>query len=197
MPLYLISTPIGNREDISLRAIKQLFALDILYCEDTHKTKRLMDYYLNQYKDLIHTDKIPRFLSYFEYNEDKRIPEIESNLKQNLNIGIVSNGGTPTISDPGYRLIKACRESDLPVYTLPGSNAAVAALSISGLPTDKYIFLGFLPRKIGKQTKIFKALDDLDLSATIIIYESPYRLKKTLQNLQQVFGNQSVIIARE
>ncbi|MGI5827828.1 MAG: 16S rRNA (cytidine(1402)-2'-O)-methyltransferase [Patescibacteria group bacterium] len=202
--LYVIATPIGNRQDITLRALETMFGVDILLCEDTRKTKLLLDYYRQNLITAnvsslleISLERIPQLISYFEHNEDQRVPEVLSYLQKGLKVGLVSNSGTPTISDPGYKLVKTCRESDIKVFSAPGPSAIISALSISGLSSDKFTFLGFLPRKPGKQNKIWKDIRNSSLGQTVIFYESPFRVFKTLANMEKCFGNIEVTIARE
>ncbi|NMB57043.1 16S rRNA (cytidine(1402)-2'-O)-methyltransferase [Candidatus Beckwithbacteria bacterium] len=195
--LYLIATPIGNRLDITVRALKTLFSVEILLCEDTHKTKQLLDFYLQSFPDLLTDKTIPQLISFFEHNEEQKLNLVLNFLKQDKNVGLVSNAGTPTISDPGFRLVKICRENKFNVITIPGPSAVIAALSISGLSSDKFLFLGFLPRKTGKQTKIWEEIKNSKLDQTVIFYESPFRIGKTLEHIKVVFGNIEITVARE
>lgn len=197
--LSIIATPIGNREDITLRALKTLFSADILLCEDTRKTKQLLEFYRQQpaLSILMSRYEIPRLVSFHEHNEERQIPQVLSWLREGQEVGLVTNAGTPTISDPGFKLVRACREAGQNVVTVPGASAAIAALSVSGLPTDKFLFLGFLPKKAGKKRKLFEAVRQFSLAATIIAYESPYRLRKTCELLQELFGDVPLTLARE
>ena len=175
--LYIVSTPIGNLGDISLRAIETLQKVDLILAEDTRRTGILL-------KSL----KIKKnLLSFYEHNESARIPQVIDFLKKGQNLALVSDAGTPTISDPGFKLIK--------IESIPGASAALAALVVSGLPTDKFIFLGYLPKKQGKATKIIKQIADLDF--TIILFESPKRLLRNLKLLKDLLGNKSTVVARE
>lgn len=186
--LYLVSTPIGNLEDITLRAKRILGEVDIIACEDTRKTGVLL-VKLN----------IPRkrLLSYYEENELRRIPEIIQFLKEGKNVALVSNAGTPTISDPGFKLVRECLNQGMKVEAIPGPSAILTALVSSGLPTDKFLFLGYLPKKQGKRKKL---LENCKLSAvhyTLIFYESPHRLIETLKDLQEIFGDIEIVLCRE
>ena len=186
--LYLVSTPIGNLEDITLRAKRILGEVDIIACEDTRKTGVLL-VKLN----------IPRkrLLSYYEENELRRIPEIVRLLKEGKNVALVSNAGTPTISDPGFKLVRECLIQGIKVEPIPGPSAILTALVSSGLPTDKFLFLGYLPKKQGKRKKL---LENCKLSAvhyTLIFYESPHRLIETLKDLQEIFGDIEIVLCRE
>lgn len=196
MEIYLIATPIGNRSDMGLRALEIIFSLDILYCEDTRKTKQLLDYYCQTFEQYKNAPQ-PKLLSYFEHNENQRIPQIIDQIKSGQKVGLVSNAGTPTISDPGFRLVKTCIENQIKVTSIPGASAVISALVASGFSSDKFTFLGFLPRKIGKQIKIWESLKNSNLNQTIIFYESPFRILKTLDKILATYGNISLCIARE
>lgn len=190
--LYVVSTPIGNLEDITLRAIRVLFRVDAIACEDTRKTGRLLS--------KIGPGKLkPKFLSYFEENEARRIPEIINLLKNGKNVALVSNAGTPTISDPGFKLVRACLEAKIRVEPIPGPSAVLAALVSSGLATDKFLFLGYLPKKQGKRIRLIENLKKTDesLPKTKIIYVSPYRLLKVLKDIKGVYGDIEVVLTRE
>lgn len=183
--LYIVSTPIGNLGDISLRAIETLQKVDLILAEDTRKTGTLL-------KSL----KIKKnLLSFYEHNELARIPQVIDFLKKGQNLALVSDAGTPTISDPGFKLIREAITQGLKIESIPGASAALAALVVSGLPTDKFIFLGYLPKKQGKATKIIKQIADLDF--TIILFESPKRLLRNLKLLKDLLGNKSTVVARE
>lgn len=183
-PLYIVSTPIGNRQDISLRALQVFRQLNFLLCEDTRKTKQLLDFY--QIKPL------PILVSFYEHNEVARIPEVLEWLKQEKTVGLVTNAGTPLISDPGYKLVRECVKENVKVVPVPGASALLSALVVSGLPTDKFSFLGFLPKKTGKKEKLLK-----EAQYTVIAYESPYRIIKTLELLQKLMPERQVVICRE
>lgn len=193
--LFLVATPIGNLADIASRAIKTLSEVDLILAEDTRKT----NYFLREV--FPQGVAIPPLLSFFEGNEEKREPEVLARLSAGENIALVTNAGTPAIADPGFKLIRACSEKGIRVTSIPGPNAAITALSISGLPTDKFLFLGFLPKKKSKVEKIFRSFLDLadsPLSPTMVFYESPYRLIKTLELACAIFGGQAkVVICRE
>ncbi|MDD3531961.1 MAG: 16S rRNA (cytidine(1402)-2'-O)-methyltransferase [Candidatus Shapirobacteria bacterium] len=193
--LFLVATPIGNLSDITFRAIETLSGVDLILAEDTRKTGRLL-------KEVLPPEKMPPpLLSFFEDNEEKRQPEILARLLGGDDIALVTNAGTPAIADPGFRLVRACLEAGVEVVGIPGPNAAVTALSVSGLPTDKFLFLGFLPKKTGKVEKMFQAFTDLvdsPLSPTLVFYESPYRLIKTLKLAKEIFDSQAkVVVCRE
>jgi len=183
--LYIVSTPIGNLEDITLRAIRTLKEIDLIACEDTRRTKILLEKY-NIRKPLI---------SYYSYNRLQRKDKIINLLKEGKNIALVSDAGTPGISDPGSVLIKSTIEADLPVEAIPGPAAAIMALVISGKPTDKFNFEGFLSSKQGKRKKQLAAFKNE--KRTIIIYESGHRITKLLGDILDVMGDREIVLARE
>lgn len=191
--LYIVATPIGNLQDITFRALETLFSVEVILCEDTRKTLNLLR--LSQKPVQI----IPKLVSYFEENELKRIPEIISELEKGTKIALVTNSGTPTVSDPGFKLVRECRQRNILVLSVPGPSSPIAALACSGLPTDKFLFLGFLPSKSGQRIKalanVKKAQESV--SATVIFFESPFRLVKSLSDLKEVFGDVSIVISRE
>ncbi|OGS44339.1 MAG: 16S rRNA (cytidine(1402)-2'-O)-methyltransferase [Elusimicrobia bacterium RIFOXYD2_FULL_34_15] len=184
--LYVVSTPIGNLKDITIRALEVLRTVDLILCEDTRRTKILLTNY-NISKPLT---------SFYEQNRFKKIPFIIEELKKGNNLAIVSEAGTPGISDPGFFLVEKAIEKNIQVIAIPGASAVITALTGSGLPTDGFIFLGFLPRKKGKIKKTVERF--MGLEKTIVFYESPYRIKRTMEILKEVFpGNVKVVIARE
>ena len=180
--LYIISTPIGNLGDISFRALDVLKSVDYIACEDTRITRRLLNHY--QIKS--------RLVTYNDINESKVAISLIEKLNNNENIGLVSDAGTPGISDPGYRLVNACHMKDINVFSIPGASSVVSSLSISGLPTDSFYFCGFLPKKKGRQTK-FNYL--LGMKGTIVIFESPFRVLKTLNDIYDYMGNKNMKFA--
>jgi len=183
--IYIVSTPIGNLEDITLRALKTLRDVDLIAAEDTRRTRKLLSRFD------IHTPLV----SYFEHNELKRLDEFLSHVKRGKDIALVSDAGTPGISDPGYRLIQEAIEREIPVIPIPGPSAAIAALSIAGLPTDSFAFVGFLPKKGGKRRKLLDKL--ADSMWTSILYESPHRLMATLEDLLVACGDRQIAVTRE
>lgn len=206
--LYIVATPIGNLEDISLRAIKTLFTVSAIVCEDTRRTGQLLKTLDSMYHILIYDTpsknnldlrEKTRLISYYEQNEDQRIPEILNALKNGLDIALISDAGTPAISDPGYRLIRECLRENIKVVSIPGSSSVISALVSSGLPTDKFLFLGYPPRKPGHRIKFFentkKTLDYMN--STVILFEAPHKLVKTLEEISEVFGDVDVVLARE
>ncbi|MDP2860550.1 MAG: 16S rRNA (cytidine(1402)-2'-O)-methyltransferase [bacterium] len=187
--LYLVATPIGNMEDVTLRTIRVLKETAIIAGEDTRKTGLLFQ--------KLGIKENQRFISYYEENEARRIPEIIALLKEGSSVALVSNAGTPTISDPGFKLVRECVANEIRVEAIPGPSAILAALVSSGLPTDKFLFLGFLPKKQGKRVKVLKDSLSLPFSTTVIFFESPYRLIKTLADFLTVFGDREIVVACE
>ncbi|MCK4995044.1 MAG: 16S rRNA (cytidine(1402)-2'-O)-methyltransferase [Candidatus Omnitrophica bacterium] len=183
--LYIVATPIGNLRDITFRAIDVLSAVDMIACEDTRHTRIL----LNRYEI-----KKP-LLSYFEYNKLKRIDLIICSLKEGKSIALVSDAGTPGISDPGASLIKKAIDEGIKVEAIPGASALLTALTVSGVPMHKFTYVGFLPVKAGARKKALVQLKAED--KTVVIYESPHRLIKTLLAIKEIFGNINIVIARE
>ena len=187
--LYIISTPIGNLGDITKRAIDTLKKLDILLVEDTRVSGKLLKNF----------DIEVKMVSFNEHSEKTKTASIISLLKEGKTVGIVSDAGTPLISDPGFLLVREAVKNGIKVIAVPGPTALIYALSVSGLPTDKFIFLGYLPKKEGKRTNILKNLKKVSehITATVIFYESPYRLLATLKTIKEVFGDIDIVICRE
>jgi 16S rRNA (cytidine1402-2'-O)-methyltransferase len=181
----VVATPIGNREDITVRALNTLREADLIAAEDTRKTGNFLSHH-----------KIKnRLISYHEHNENKRTPEIISKLLDGTSIALVSNAGTPTVSDPGYRLIETAIENNIEVIPIPGVSAAIAAMSVSGLPTDSFVFVGFPPRKKGKRLKF---LTELAVEPRpLIFYESPQRILAFLEEIVSHMGDRPAVLARE
>jgi 16S rRNA (cytidine1402-2'-O)-methyltransferase len=174
--LFVVATPIGNLEDITLRAIRTLGEVDLIACEDTRHTARLLAAY-NIHKPT---------LSYFEHNERRRSVELLDRIRAGSKIALVTDAGTPTISDPGYRLINAVLDAGFSVIAIPGCSAVIAALSIAGLPTDRFAFEGFLPERPGARERLLQSL--ADEPRTLIFYESARRLNETLDEMVRQLG---------
>jgi 16S rRNA (cytidine1402-2'-O)-methyltransferase len=183
--LYIVSTPIGNMEDITLRALRILKEVDLIAVEDTRRTGLLLKHFGIQ----------APLTSYFEGNELKKREFILSKLKEGKHIALVSDAGTPGISDPGFRLIQLAIESQIPIIPIPGPSAAITALSVSGLPTDAFFFEGFLPRKSKKRRDLLKQLEEV--KETLIFYESPHRISETLQDILEILGDREIVLTRE
>lgn len=180
--LYIVATPIGNLKDITLRAIEVLESVEYLACEDTRKTGILLKSLGIERKSML--------ISYYEQTENARIPNILNLLLNGKDVALVSDSGTPLISDPGFRLVREARKNEINVIPIPGPSASISALVSSGLPSDKFLFLGFLPKKEGNRIRLLNEvkLSNEKLESTVIIYEAPHRLTKTLKSLSQVFG---------
>jgi len=183
--LYLIATPIGNLEDITHRAVRLLGEVDIIACEDTRHTKKLLSHYG------INT----RTISYHEHNERERALELIERLKAGNDVAVVSDAGTPGISDPGFRLARIAIDNDVRVVPVPGASALISALVTSGLPTDEFFFGGFLPARAGARRARLAELRSI--AATLIFYESPHRIAATLRDAREVLGERQAVVARE
>lgn len=194
--LFVVATPIGNLKDITLRAIEVLGMVDAVACEDTRKTGLLFKHLSETVSGFSHR---PKLVSYYEQNELQRIPEIINALKNGLSIALVSDAGTPTISDPGFKLVRQCMQEGIRVESIPGPSAVISALVSSGLPTDSFLFLGYPPKKAGKRAEFFSKIKGVSsiISTTFILYESPYRLVQTLKELMDTLGDKEIVFARE
>ncbi len=197
MNLYIVATPIGNLQDITIRAIKVLTSVDVVLCEDTRKAGFLLEHVRKTYPLLIEDSEKPKLISYYDQNETERIPEVLSLLKQGKKIALVSDAGTPGISDPGFKLIRECIKQGIKIEPIPGTSAVITALVASGLPTDRFMFVGYPPRKSGQRDNFFTELKSKNLETTIIMLEAPHRLIETLESLKSVFGDIEVSLARE
>lgn len=173
--LYLVPTPIGNLQDITLRALNILKEVDLIACEDTRTSGKLLNHFDVQ---------TPR-ISYHDHNERGRTPQLIEKMKAGQKVALISDAGSPGISDPGFYLVRACLEAEISVQALPGPTAIIPALTISGLPTERFTFEGFLPVKKGRQTRLKQLLEE---SRTMVFYESPHRIRKTLANFTETFG---------
>lgn len=182
--LYLVSTPIGNLGDITFRAIETLKKVNVIAAEDTRHSRRLLNHY---------GIKTP-LLSYYEHNRDIRIPKIIETIKSGDSVSLITDAGTPAISDPAYKLVRFAIENKIKVESVPGASAVLASLVPSGLPTDRFTFEGFLPLKKGRIKRIESMQDEI---ATIILYESPKRLTRTLRQLTEILGDRPAVVARE
>ncbi len=184
--LYVVATPIGNLEDITYRAVRVLREADLIACEDTRQTRKLLDHY----------GIAGKVISYHEHNEQSRAEELMQRLREGAAVAQVSDAGMPGISDPGYRLITLAIENGITVVPVPGPAAAITALAGSGLPTDAFEFRGFLPAKSGQRRTALEALKNSE--QTIIFYEAPHRIRETLADMVEVLGpERPVVIARE
>jgi len=184
--LYLVATPIGNLEDITLRALRVLREADLIACEDTRQTGKLLQHFEIIAKPMV---------SYHEHNEAARTVELIAKLEDGSNIALVSDAGTPLVSDPGYRLVRAAIGAGIVVVPIPGASAVLSALSGAGLPTDAFRFCGFLPPKSGQRRKALEELRGED--CTLVFYEAPHRILETLSDVSVAYGNRPVVVARE
>jgi 16S rRNA (cytidine1402-2'-O)-methyltransferase len=183
--LYVVGTPIGNLEDITLRALNTLRTCDIIACEDTRRTQKLLNHY----------DIRTRTISYHEHNEMTRAPELVLKMEQGSVVSLVSDAGTPVLSDPGFRLVHLAVRHRIPVVPVPGPSALVAALTAAGLPLNEFIFTGFLPAKRSARLKALKEI--AGFGKTIVFYEAPHRVAESLRDVQEVLGDREAVIARE
>jgi len=182
--LFIVSTPIGNLEDITLRALRILKEVSLIAAEDTRLTRKLLTHY----------DISTPTVSYYEHNRLTRIPKIIDHLNTGKNVAVVTDAGTPGISDPAYKLIRAAIESGNRIEAIPGPSASITALTASGLPTDRFIFEGFLPHKKGRKAKLTRLSA---IEATVIFYESPKRIVRTLKDILEFMGDRPAVIGRE
>lgn len=208
--LYIVSTPIGNLEDITIRAIKTLFSVDIIACEDTRRTGFLLQELQKRFAWVLgdnsaltksrHGESLSkRLISYYDQTEQQRTPEILDLLGQDKNVALVSDAGTPLVSDPGFKLVQEAIRQGIKVVSIPGPTAAIAALTASGLPTNQFLFLGYPPEKSSHRIKLFESLSEVfsDKSPTIIFYCAPHKLLQTLEDMKEAFGDIDIVIARE
>ena len=183
--LYVVATPLGNLGDLSSRAVAVLGEVDLIACEDTRHLRRLLN----------HLNLKTSATSYHEHNEQTKSRQLLGQISQGQNLALVSKAGTPLVSDPGYRLVRLCRQNQVSVTPVPGPAAAITALSVSGLPSDRFHFLGFLRRQREALSKQLESVASVD--ATLIMYLSPHRLLPTLETVLEVLGNREAFVARE
>lgn len=192
--LFIVSTPIGNLKDITLRALDTLKSVDYILAEDTRVSGKLLKNYGIE----------KRMISFNDFNEEIKTPKAIADLKSGQDIALVSDAGTPLISDPGFKLLRQAITEGIKVESIPGPSSVIAALTISGLPPDKFLFLGYLPKKQTKRTKLLKSMftilasmEDKKIKPTVILYESPHRILGTLEDIKELFGDIHIVIARE
>jgi 16S rRNA (cytidine1402-2'-O)-methyltransferase len=183
--LFIVATPIGNLEDVTLRAIRVLKEVDLIACEDTRRTIKLLNHYGIQ----------KRLVSYHEHNESTRAAEIVEMIESGANVAVVSDAGTPLISDPGRKLTALCVERGIRVVPIPGPSSVLAALTASGLPNESFVFAGFLPPKQGDRRRALTAL--ADEGRAMIFFEAPHRIAKTLADMSAILGARQAVLARE
>jgi len=182
--LYLVSTPIGNLKDISFRAVEILMNVDLIAAEDTRHAGILLKHYEIQTPTT----------SFYDFNKEKKTPGLIKKIKHGKSIALISDAGTPGISDPAFYIVREAIKENIPIEAIPGATAFVPALILSGLPTDRFVFEGFLPTKKGRQTRLKELAEE---KRTIILYESPKKIFKTLSHLLEFMGNRRISIARE
>ncbi len=182
--LYLVSTPIGNLADISYRAVHILKNVDLIAAEDTRTSGVLLRHY----------EIKTRMTSYHSYNLKKETVKLVQKLSDGLSVALISDAGTPCLSDPGFNLVQACVENDIPVVPIPGASALLAGLTASGLPVHRFVYEGFLPQKKGRKTRLTFLSEE---ERTVVLYESPHRIEKTVRELLQYWGDRNVVMARE
>lgn len=185
--LYIISTPIGNLQDISARATEILREADVIACEDTRVSRKLFS--------LLGLPQDKQFIKYEDHSEEKNSQHLIDLILENHAVALISDAGSPLISDPGYKLVRKCREQDVYVTAIPGACAVITALQLSGLPTNRFMFAGFIPNKDKARANLFNELKNID--TTLIFYETAPRLLKTLQQAAEIFANREVAVARE
>jgi 16S rRNA (cytidine1402-2'-O)-methyltransferase len=183
--LYLVATPIGNLSDITHRALQVLRDVDLIACEDTRHTHKLLGHY----------GITTKTISYHEHNEQQRAAQLIDQLKEGSSIAVVSDAGTPAISDPGFRLVRAAIENEVPVVPVPGPSALISALIAAGLPTDEFFFAGFLPPRANARRARLSELQSVP--GTLILYEAPHRLAATLKDAYEILGERDAVVARE
>ncbi len=185
--LYIVATPIGNIEDISIRAKRVLNNADIIACEDTRMAKKLFS--------LLGLDTQKNFICYEDHREDKISEILIQKMQNGLSVALISDAGSPLISDPGYKLVKLCRQNNLHIETIPGACAVISALQLSGLPTNRFMFAGFIPNKTKAKTDLFEELKDIN--TTLVFYETAPRLAETLQVMSTIFASRQLSVVRE
>lgn len=198
--LFIVSTPIGNLEDITIRAIHTLCSVNYILCEDTRKTGQFVAILQKRYESLLHgTHHTPRYIRYDNLNEQERSAEIIEIIKRENNVALVCNSGTPLLSDPGFRIVTDAVKEHIPIVPIPGANAAITALSISGLPTAPFLFMGFLPKKPNHRKQVLKRLQAIHviIHSTFVLYCSPHDLLDVLYDMKDAYGNIHIVIAHE
>jgi 16S rRNA (cytidine1402-2'-O)-methyltransferase len=184
--LSLVATPIGNLKDITLRALEVLKTADVVACEDTRRTGQLLKHY---------EISPPRFLSFHEHSGPGRVREVIELLKEGKKVALVSDAGSPLISDPGFPLLREAIREGIPLEAIPGPTAVIAALAVSGLPTERFTFWGFLPAKSGQRRRELETA--LNLEHTVVFFETPHRIAKVLQEMSEIFGEREAALCRE
>jgi 16S rRNA (cytidine1402-2'-O)-methyltransferase len=193
--IFIVATPIGNLKDITFRALEVLKLVDYIACEDTrHASILIKEYFYESQKEMY-----GKLFAYYEENESGKIPQILNLLTNGKNVALISDAGTPTISDPGFKLVRECKRNNINVISIPGASSVISSITASGLPTDKFIFLGFLPLKQGHRINLLENLKKSleNLSSTVVYFESPHKIIKNLIDLKSVFGDITLTVVRE
>ena len=185
--IYIVASPIGNIKDISERAVQVLKEADVIACEDSRVTKKLFG--------LLGISCAREFITYQNYNEEEQYPLLLNLLEEGKSVALISDAGSPLISDPGYKIVRKCRENNIYVTAIPGCCAVITALQLSGLPTNRFMFAGFVPNKDKARQDFFKELKEI--KSTIVVYETAPRLLKSLEVIKDLYGNQEIAVARE
>lgn len=188
--LYIVATPIGNLEDITVRAVKTLAKVDYIACEDTRRTGQL----LNNLEFRVQNSefKKPKLISFYDEVEEIKTPEIINFLEEGNDVALVSDAGTPLISDPGYKLVRECIKRGIKIVSIPGPSSIISALVVSGLPINKFTFLGYIPVKRNKRIEFLK-----NIKGTVVLFETANRLNESLEDIKNIFGDIEIVIARE
>lgn len=195
--LYIVSTPIGNLEDISLRALRILFSSDVIASEDTRRTWSLLTELRKRFPTIITDQHDPTLIRYDDRTELAATPELIELLEGGANISLVTDAGTPLISDPGFILLREARKRSMPVIPIPGPSSPITALSVSGLPADKFLFLGYFPEKQSHRQKLLESLKTAALPVTVIFFAAPHKILEDLEDVKCIFGDCDIVIARE
>ncbi|MBI3955053.1 16S rRNA (cytidine(1402)-2'-O)-methyltransferase [Candidatus Gottesmanbacteria bacterium] len=201
--LYVVSTPIGNLEDITIRAMRIIFSIDYIACEDTRKTGQLLQLLSDKYSFILNNlniiKKKPILISFYDEIENIKTPYLLNLLHDNHDIALVSDNGTPLIADPGFKLVQSCIKEGIKVVPIPGASSPITALTVSAFPPNKFTFIGFLPIKNNKRLELYKNIQESVWTdkQTYILLEAPHRIEKTLDEILQIFGDIQIVIARE
>jgi len=197
--LYIVATPIGNMQDITVRAAKLLLQSKTIACEDTRRAGLFLSSLRKEYLEHPEHAEKPNLISFYEQNEEQKIPQLISLLKDGHDVAVISDAGTPSISDPGFTIVREAIKQGIRVEGLPGASSVTLALGVSGLPTDKFTFIGYLPHKEGNARKLLEQIKESQekVKTTVIFFEAPHKLVKTLTLVREVLGDIDLVICRE
>ncbi len=199
--LSIVSIPIGNLDDITIRAIKTLFTADAILCEDTRHSGLLLHELSERFGEMFdqNSDWKPVYIPYYDEIENKKLPEVIAMLEEGKHLALISDAGTPLISDPGFRLVRECVKRNIQIESIPGASAFLTALTASGLPVSSFIFLGYPPERQSQRTKMFSNLSHMNrlIDSCYIFYCAPHKLHQTLKEMKDVFGDMQITLARE